>query len=50
MTTVESTALSTRVTPQEKDRIMQAINRGEYMNVADFVRQAVREKLKEIEK
>jgi len=50
MTTVENTALSTRVTIQEKERIMQAINRGEYMNMADFVRQAIREKLKATEK
>jgi len=46
----ENAVLWTRVTMKEKERIMKEIENGEYMNITDFVRQAVREKLKETDR
>jgi len=34
-----------RITTKEKDQIISAVMRGDYMSVSDFVRQAVREKI-----
>jgi len=42
--------LYTTVTPTEKQRILELISQDIYLNIPDFVRQAVREKLKETEK
>lgn len=35
----------TRITQKEKDRILTLVESGAFMNLSDFVRQAVREKL-----
>lgn len=37
--------LYTTVTVKEKQRIMELVEQNTYMNIRDFVRQAVREKL-----
>ena len=41
-----SIMIAARVTPKEKHLVQQAVEVGDYMNEADFVRCAVREKLK----
>jgi len=48
MATVENTTLSTRITMKDKAKIIDTINRGEYLNLSDFARQAIREKLAKI--
>lgn len=45
----ERDQISTRLSPKEVDEIERLVDKGFYMNTADFVRQAVREKLEAIE-
>jgi len=48
METVENTTISTRITMKEKTKIIKIVNQGEYLNISDFSRQAIREKLARI--
>ncbi len=44
----ESELVSARLSPREMEEIEKLVNEGFYMNVADFVRMSVREKLESI--
>ena len=46
--TKESELVSARLSPKEIEKIGMLINEGFYMNTADFVRMAIREKLESV--
>ncbi|MDA2912523.1 ribbon-helix-helix domain-containing protein [Acidobacteriia bacterium AH_259_A11_L15] len=45
----ERDQISTRLSPKEIEEIERLVDKGFYMNTADFVRQAIREKLQAVE-
>ncbi len=42
--------VSAKISRTEKTRIIEAVKNGDYLNVSDFVRQAIREKLEDKKK
>lgn len=44
----KSPPIFTRITKKEIEKIQSLVDKGEFMNVSDFVRQGIREKLKKI--
>ena len=45
-----SVMVGTRVTPKTRDAIQVFVKNGDYLNESDFIRTAIREKLKKKEK